>query len=498
VEELTKRIPGRRRCLNAEKKILTIGLELADGAVEEEFISKASLLDWDIILFKPTIEEFINTYTAQFHGKPSLNDRSSFALREACEHWRREIKEAVEHGKTVVVFLPPLREVYIDTGRREYSGTGRNQKTTTIVDLWTNYSSIPLELDPVSSSGSAMKLGSKADILAPIWNEFVSRFEYKVLLSPETPGVCLTTKTGDRPVGAIVRAGTLSGALVCLPDIDFVAEEFFELDEEGDQVWTDEGTQFSHRLIAAVVALETALRSSVDVTPEPSRATEPAYALAKEQVLRSELLEAERQVEAAQRRKEDILELLKGAGNLRALLYEKGHSLERAIIESLKLLGFKAANYKNAESEFDVVFESEEGRLLGEAEGKDAKAVNVDKLRQLMMNIQEDLQRDEIESPAKGVLFGNGYRLSEPKSREVQFTQKCITAAATSNTALVATSDLFWSAQHLANTQDAAYSKLCRETILQSVGLVALPAPPASTSQIETSDNDNAKRAWPE
>ena len=56
-------------------------------------------------------------------------------------------------------------------------------------------------------------------------------------------------------------------------------------------------------------------------------------------------------------------------------------------------MGFVASPYKEANSEFDVVFESAEGRLLGEAEGKDSKAISVDKLRQLVMNIHEDLQR---------------------------------------------------------------------------------------------------------
>jgi hypothetical protein len=91
-----------------------------------------------------------------------------------------------------------------------------------------------------------------------------------------------------------------------------------------------------------------------------------------------------------------------------------------------------------------------EGRLIGEAEGKDNKAVNVDKLRQLSMNIHEDLQREEVISPAKGVLFGNGYRLQPIAEREAAFTEKCVSAALTSSTSLVATADLFRAAQYLA------------------------------------------------
>lgn len=172
------------------------------------------------------------------------------------------------------------------------------------------------------------------------------------------------------------------------------------------------------------------------------------------------------------------MERLSAAGRLRALLYEKGKPLEEALLEALRLLQFKAAQYKQAESEFDVVFECQEGRLLGEAEGKDTKAINVDKLRQLAMNINEDLLRDDVIEPAKGVLFGNGYRLTSPNGREIQFTEKCISASIPSSTALLATSELFAAVQYLSMQADDEYAKRCREALLTGVGLVTLPSPP--------------------
>src|ERR1700733_14192313 len=127
------------------KRILTVGIELASSAVEErEFTSKASLLDWDIFVLRPRIGRFVGSRTYQ--NKPWLDESESFKLKEACEHWRREVKQAVENGKTVICFLSPLVEVYIDTGRREYSGTGRNQKTTRLLDLYSNYGILPTSL----------------------------------------------------------------------------------------------------------------------------------------------------------------------------------------------------------------------------------------------------------------------------------------------------------------------------------------------------------------
>lgn len=478
------------------KKILTIGFELAsDDTQYEEFNSKISLLDWDIVLFRPQISEFIS-YRDTYQGRPRLNDTSSFRLKECCGHWRREIKQAVEAGKTVLVFLPPVEDVYIDTGERQYSGTGRNQKITHIVAPYTNYAAIPVELKPVNATGSAMKLASLgAEVLAPYWAEFGSNSEYKVLLNQEIAGISLTTKNGDKPVGAIARSKSSLGTLVLLPDIDFYPDAFLK-EKAGEQIWTATAHQFATRFLGAVVALGRALRSSAEVTPEPGWSTNPDYILAPERTLRSELLDAERRVEEAHRTLEALQERLNMAGRTRALLYEKGPQLEHAIIEGLRTLGFTASSYKDADSEFDVVFECAEGRLLGEAEGKDTKAVNVDKLRQLAMNLHEDLVREEVTMPAKGVLFGNGYRLKPPSERELQFTEKCIAAARSSLTALLSTSDLFVAVQYLSEQFDDEYAKLCRKAILDGVGIVALPVPPTTpTESVPSSANaDNLPR----
>lgn len=139
-------------------------------------------------------------------------------------------------------------------------------------------------------------------------------------------------------------------------------------------------------------------------------------------------------------------------------------------------MGFAAAPFKESESEFDVVFESAEGRLIGEAEGKDSKAVNIDKLRQPSMNVHEDPQREEVSTPAKPVLFGNAFRLQPIAERPDPFTKKCHSAAASSSTALVHTPDLFFALQYLLENEDPDYAKECRRALLSTTGRVTFPA----------------------
>lgn len=462
----------------SKKKILTVGFELASAQTEyADFGSKPSLLDWDIVLVKPQTD-LVFSYNHLYRGKPRLKGTASFQFTESCEHWRREIKQVVDAGKTVIAFATELQEVYVDTGERSYSGTGRNQKTTVHVEECDNYRSIPAELNPQKSIGSAMKLSARgARVLGPYWEEFKKDSKYHVVLAAADVPDCIVTRTGDRPVGAIYRSKSSPGSLLVLPDIDFYPKRFLR-EQGGDTEWTGKAEQFAERMVAAIVALDSTLRGQGEITPVPGWASAEEFVLDPERAIGAQLLEAERRLVQAQKQKEELAEQMSAAGELRALLFEKGIRLERAIIAALQLLGFSANALKNAYSEFDVVFESNEGRFIGEAEGKDNRAVNVEKLRQLSMNVQEDLESEDVSSPAKPVLFGNAFRLQPLDERGEPFTEKCEKAALMSSTGLVFTPDLFFVTQYLLSRDDDQYAHECRKALLNHVGRVAFPKPP--------------------
>lgn len=71
-------------------------------------------------------------------------------------------------------------------------------------------------------------------------------------------------------------------------------------------------------------------------------------------------------------------------------------------------------------------------------------------------------------SPAKGVLFGNGYRLQSLQDRADPFTDKCKTASSSMSLALVFTPDLFALVQYLLGVSDETYSQACRLAILNT------------------------------
>lgn len=130
--------------------------------------------------------------------------------------------------------------------------------------------------------------------------------------------------------------------------------------------------------------------------------------------------------------------------------------------------------------------------MIGEAEGKDNKAINITKLRQLEMNIHEDFERDDVTDMAKGALIGNAYRLVEPDERGDYFTEKCLTAANRSGTALIRTVDLFNVAKYLSGKSDKAYSKKCRKVIIETAGIVTFPEIPSEKVLATISCDENS------
>jgi hypothetical protein len=464
----------------AKKSVVGVGINIPGADIEEVSLrSKTSLLDYDIAIIDPDIYNFYGYSYTEYNGKPCLDDSNSFSLREHLEHWRREILESVRAGKNVFLLLNKEQEVYIATGDKSYSGTGGNRQTTRHVTNTSNYQLIPSSIKITNSNGSAMVLFGKDNVLASYWSEFSELSEYRVLVEGEGFKSLVHTRTGKKTVGARLVKDNSEGNLILLPYIDFERKEYSYKNEEDDKYyWTEEALNIGKKFISSVCELNKAINSSSGFSAKPDWLLQDKYVLPKEEKARKKLIEVESKLDELQKTKEKYGKEIDDESVLKRLLYENGKPLESVIHVALEIIGFSVEHYESDESEFDVVFESQEGRLIGEAEGKDNKPINITKLRQLEMNIHEDFERDEVKDMAKGALIGNAYRLQEPHDRGDFFTDKCITAANRSGTALIKTIDLFNVSKYLSGKKDKAFAKKCRKSIIESTGIVSFPEIP--------------------
>lgn len=471
------------------KRIFSVGYVFPGGDVEQlDYNEKSSLLDADIIVFQPTLSYDLRS-ASLFENKHSLSSYDSAAVREQSKHWRQELHDAIDAGKTVFVFLDTPRQVIVDTGNREYSGTGRNRQTTNIVTAFSSYEALPIQVVPTARRGTEVATASDVHWFAPYWHEFKDISPYLVTIKGAFTETIIQTKAGSHIVAALAR--TAKGAMVLMPPASYDDEAFTDHGEDGQpDRWSEEASRFGSRLASALQAIDKALRGRGLETPTPGWANGERYRLIEEVAIAQEIAKKNRQIERAEQKKRALETSLEDAGKLRGLLFEKGKPLERVVRHALELMGFTVERVAESDSEFDAILTSDEGRFLGEVEGKDNKAINVDKLSQLERNLQEDFQRDEVEEYAIGVLLGNGYRLSPIEERDECFTAKCLSGAARGGIVLVRTHDLFGPARYLRASQDQAYAAACRQALAGAIGRI-VSFPPTPSDAIEPSKQLN-------
>jgi hypothetical protein len=453
-----------------EKNILSVGYDIP--AFEETYLSfksARSLLDADIVVFNPTLRDFYS-YT-YYQGKRRISDDDSPNAVEHCRRWRQELIELVKSGKTAVVFLAPIEEVYVHLGEKTVSGTGRNQKVTYIVEPLNSYTALPFDLGTVvPKGGHEIRVLGDLKALAPYWAEFGSRSPYKVYLKQPKGTPILSAKMPDAIVGLFVKIG--KGTAVLLPPLEYNDAEFTGKNKKGQTVWTKQAIQFGKRFVAALVELDRAFCAESEVTPAPAWVRDEAYTVPAEVRLEAQIRDANARIDALRSEREALGTRAAQAAALRDLLYEAGKPLERAVLRALKAMGFTAIPFREDGSEFDAVFSASEGRFIGEVEGKNDKAVSIEKLDQLERNIREDFARQESGMYAKGVLFGNAYRLRPPVERPASFTTKCHAAASRGKVSLVRTADLFPITRYLEDRADEEFASKCRAAIVSTEGAV--------------------------
>jgi len=456
------------------KKVISVEYQIPGFSQDyHEYSSDQSLLDADVIVFKP--EQF---YLPSGGGKPSFDESGSFEIQKNARHWQTELLVALEYGKTVFLILGKYQIASIRTGQTEIKGRTHINYVTD----YSNYTFLPISLPPMTAKSGAEIVFTGDPVFAIFWKELGKYLKYECYLNQKVPRPIFVTKTGERPIGAVFKVK--KGHLVTLPLLEYDEETFLKRHKNGESHWTKEALKFGNTLVSQLLNIDRLLKSEQLATPPPEWVMNSEFLSQRETGLRKAIDNKKEEVQKLKIQEESLQSELRDEQQLKNLLFETGKPLEAAVICALRILGYSAENYNDGELELDQLILSPEGdRFIGECEGKDNSAVNIDKLRQLSENIQADLQKESVDKPAIGILFGNGFRLTAPKDRPTQFTEKCLSSAKR-GTVLIQTMDMYPVIRYIQETNDQDYMKQCRDAILAGIGhIVGFPTPPSNSKR---------------
>ena len=325
-----------------ERRIVFVGGEIAvdlPEVINLSFRSDDSLLDGDVIVF--TID--LKSYHADdwFQGLRRLTDDCSFRLAKDVQHWRSELSSALTDGKTVIFFVTQIHQVSIATGRKEYSGTGRNARVTNIVTTLEPYNVIPIPVGTVvRKSGAHIKPTGDLGILATYWHEFGPYTTYDAYLDDFKGTTLLSTQTGGKTVGGILRHPTWKSALILLPtpDLSTAVDErakSLQQKQRGRHVQSSSTrprtetyrkkaeASVARQFISAVLALDKAARNATERTPPPAWLEEDRFSLQREKEVQAEIDENIAAIRSLQLKGKTLNQALSDAQELKTLLFER-------------------------------------------------------------------------------------------------------------------------------------------------------------------------------
>lgn len=445
--------------------VFAIGVKLPtiDRFTVLSMTSNESWLDADIIVVEPHIDGFDTSKG----NPPRMSEASSTNFRAFRARFQRQLKTALQHGKIVVFLLPDIevRSYYAETHQRTL--------------MTSNYALSGVSFEDANHvKGRQMSLTDSGKALTEYWKMMGPKSQYQCLFGARDVEPIITTLTGGQMCGCVVRG---QGHLYLLPSIDWTQIDDWE--EQNDPMKPGFGYKVGQITLATQLrrALE-GLHKNLTVREPPVEApawvSAAEYNVGREPVIQEELARLRTEADRLAVRQIELEVELKGEQSLKTLLFGTGRPLEEAVRQALSLLGFEAENYVTADSEFDVVFTSTEGRFIGEIEGRDSKPIAVEKAGQLHRNLTEDFARDEVSEMARGVLFGNAFRMQPTEARAEVFTEKVIKFSETVSITLVRTPDLFRAVQHFLATNDTDFAAACRQAIASSAGsIVSFPIP---------------------
>lgn len=455
-----------------KKDIFTMGFEIPGYSnLEKNISSNLSLMDADIVVISPkqiypSSRGWVNFSSG---GSGCYDVATSTSFIQKSEHLKKELSDMLKLGKTIFLILSK-KTSYTVALRVSSPRKGQNTYNTT---TYSNYEFLPSNIGKLTSASGKKIQFTGNQIFSNFNKEFKNNLTYQAYIeNPDSNQVIYTGKDKSKVLGSINKIG--NGHIITLPQIDYDEKKFIEYNKEKDEnFWSKEAIKFGEALYQNLIDIDKNISLKSDKTPLPEWAKNKEFSTKKATSLETSIELNKKKIQELKDSNINLNSELTEENSFKDLLFESGTLLENSVTKALHILGYDAENYDDGVLELDQVITSpEKHRFIGECEGKDNKDINITKYRQLLESLNADFARDDVQEKAYGILFGNPQRLLEPKTRDLDFTEKCKIGAKRDKIALVKTSDLFYAIKYLCENENEDFKKKCRVAIFKGLGKI--------------------------
>lgn len=392
----------------------------------DSFESTTSFLDYSCIII--SVENIVYYYfksRAQFRGLECIDDENKSALIISdMKRRRKEVVELLDQGHNIFVILPSEQFIYIRSGKKEYSGTGRNRTTTNIVDLLNVLSFLPLDLKITKAVGKKIEFcnDEKYRLLK---ENMKSDFQYHSYIENSMGKPLMKIANTNKVISEVIEYS--KGKIILLP---FFAEE--ELYAEDENKWN----QAIKKSLHTIINLDDLLKSNLESYTLPDWSEK--FLVPQEKDVINKLSIFEKELEEHKLKiycqKKELIEIQK----IKIALTSSGDVLEEICRYIFIKLGFKELPVEDNRS--DLVLKYGKKEVVVEIKGL-LKSASEKNAAQLEKWVSEHLKEYGVQP--KAILLINSFRDLELHKRvEPTFPNQMLKYAENREQCLMTTTQL--------------------------------------------------------
>lgn len=422
----------------ADKKYLGINTNFSSLKIpnfaEFNIRTPVSILDYDVVIINTLWIFYPYSSVEKYKNLRLLNENDSVQVLSDLQRIKSELIEFLNSGRNVYVILSRSEDCYIYTGKKEYSGTGKNSRCTNIVDVLKCMSFLPVDVNLEYVSGSNIT----CDCQYPYKDFFVQQREnlyYSAYLKKDTGLHLAKISKSNRAVSAVVEYG--NGKIIFLPDTP--GEDEYPKRSE----WIKNGKSY----INSIIELDVKLTEGDGKIVLPNWVEK--YCVPGEVEIENKINKAKIKLEKLTKELE-LAELdIEKNRRIKLLLSGTGKELEGITKEILEKIGFKI--FPSNDGREDIRAEYKGTPIVIEVKGliKSAAEKNVAQLEKWA-----SLYLEETGKIAKAILIVNAYRDLPLESRtEEVFPNQMLKYAVCRGHCLMTTTQLLCLYIDLANNK---------------------------------------------
>ena len=387
-----------------------------------KFSDSNTILECDMVVIE--LEWLFDEYKTYeyYNGIAQLGEYDSNKIVIDMEKRKKELYEFINSGKPVLIFNCNDDYRYRYTGKKEFSGTGRNSRITNIVTDIHPTEILPIKVKSMKLEGTKISLKNKK--IGEFYKKYVDNFKFlSVYEDIDKNNILLSVKDTEKTVSFIERIN--KGAILFMPSLDF------------EKLTKEKGQKLEKQYFDDIYSVFKSLNQNKEIyLPEYSK----KYLLPNEDNMIKDIEADKIKLAELQKNIEKKELILKDTQESKIIFTGTGTILEKKVVDELEQIGFKIIKYDENSIDEDIVISYNGKIAIVEVKGVDGSSTEKHTSQTVKWKSMYHIEHDIL---PKGFLIVNAFKNKELEKRQDYFPTQMLKYATQQEICLLTTIQVF-------------------------------------------------------